>query len=69
MHKIEELNKILFSCVKKKIDGTNGLIEKEVEHILSIINKEPIENIEELTEINDFLNNLGDKMSTIRDLI
>ena len=69
MNKIEELNKVLFQCVKKKIDQTNGLIEKEVEHILSIINKEPIENIEELTEINDFLNNLDKKMLSIRDLI
>ena len=42
LHKIEELNKVLFQCVKKKIDLTNGLIEKEVEYILSIINKDPI---------------------------
>lgn len=63
------MNKVLFSRVKKKIDETNGLIEKEVDHILSIINKEPIENIEELTEINDFLNNLDKKMLGIRNLI
>lgn len=42
---------MLFQCVKKKIDQTNGLIGKEVDYILGIINKEPIENIEELTEI------------------
>ena len=40
-----------------------------MEHILGIINKEPIENIEELTDISDFVNNLGQKMHGIRDLI
>ena len=42
IHKIEELNIVLFTCVKKKIDQTNASIEQEVEHILSVINKEPI---------------------------
>ena len=66
MHKIEELNKVMFSCIKKKIDQTNASIEAEVVHILGIINKEPIANIEELTEINDFINNLDKKMLGIR---
>ena len=40
-----------------------------MERVLGVINKEPIENIEELTEIQDFVNNLDKKMSSIRDLI
>lgn len=69
MVRLDELNKVLFQCVKKKIDQTNALIEKEVIHILGIINKEPVESIEELKEIESFVNHLGEKMSTIRDLI
>lgn len=42
VHKIEELNSVLFACIKKKIDQTNMNIEKEVEYILGFINKEPI---------------------------
>lgn len=69
IHKIQELNKVLFSCIKKKIDQTNENIEKEVENILGIINKEPIDNIEELTDTLNFVNNLDKKMLGIRNLI
>ena len=59
----------MFTCIKKKIDQTNHAIETEVSNILAIINKEPIANIEELTDITNFLNNLDSKMMDIRALI
>lgn len=60
---------MLFACIKKKIDATNAKIEQEVVHILAIINTDPIKDIEELTDIENFINNLGEKMKVIRELI
>ena len=40
-----------------------------MERVLGIINKEPIKDIEELTDIIDFVNNLDQKMKVIRNLI
>ena len=50
-HKIGELNKIMFTCIKKKINSTNENIEQEVTKILDYLKKEEIENIEEVREI------------------
>ena len=47
MAKVEELNKVLFSCIKKKMVQTNALIEAEVEGVLKVINKDPLRDIEE----------------------
>lgn len=49
--KIDELNKVLFSCIKKKMVQTNALIEAEVEGVLKVINKEPLRDIEEASEV------------------
>ena len=38
--RIEELNKVLFQCIKKKIEQTNSFIEQEVEDVLKVISKE-----------------------------
>lgn len=59
----------MFVCIKKKIDQTNANIETEVEKILNYINKDPIQDIEELTDITNFINNLDVKMLDIKNLI
>lgn len=38
--RVEELNKVLFQCIKKKIEQTNSFIEQEVEDVLKVINNE-----------------------------
>jgi hypothetical protein len=68
--KIEDLNKVLFSCIKKKMVQTNALIEAEVEGVLKVINKEPLRDIEEASEVQTFLDNLPKtQLSNIRSLI
>ncbi len=47
VEKVEELNKVLFFCIKKKMVQTNALIEAEVEGVLKVINKDPLRDIEE----------------------
>ncbi len=59
--KVEELNKVLFSCIKKKMVQTNALIEAEVEGVLKVINKEPLRDIEEVSEVQAFIDNLPKK--------
>jgi hypothetical protein len=59
--KVEELNKVLFSCIKKKMVQTNALIEAEVEGVLKVINKEPLRDIEEASEVQAFIDNLPKK--------
>ena len=58
MGKIDELDKVLFSCIKKKMVQTNALIEAEVEGVLKVINKEPLRDIEEASEVQAFIDNL-----------
>jgi hypothetical protein len=68
--KVEELNKVLFSCIKKKMVQINALIEAEVEGVLKVINKEPLRDIEEASEVQAFIDNLPNKqLSKIRSLI
>jgi len=66
---IEKLNQVLFKCIKKKIDQTNHRIEEEVESILAFITKDPIENVEELRSIQDFIQHLDEKLLGIRGYI
>jgi uncharacterized FlgJ-related protein len=70
MGRLDELNKVLFQCIKKKIEQTNAKIEQEVENVLKVINKEQFKDIEELSEVNNFLANLPKvEMLRIRGLI
>jgi hypothetical protein len=52
--KIDEVNEILFKCVKKKLSQNNQDIEKETNNILAILKQEP-KDIEEVTDIKNFL--------------
>lgn len=48
----------------------NALIEAEVEGVLKVINKEPLRDIEEASEVQAFIDNLPNKqLSKIRSLI
>ena len=68
--KVDELNKVLFSCIKKKMVQTNALIEAEVEGVLKVINKEPLRDIEEVSQVQAFIEGLPKKqLSKIRSLI
>jgi hypothetical protein len=70
LSRLDELNKVLFQCIKKKIDQTNTCIEQEVESVLRVINKEPLEDIEELSQVSLFLQELPQKqMLKIKGLI
>jgi hypothetical protein len=68
MDKIEVLDEVLFKCVKKKLQQNNKDIEAEVQHILTIIDSDPT-NIEEVTEVRNFINCLEDKMEGVNNAI
>jgi dynein heavy chain len=68
LHRINELDVVLFSCIKKKMQENNIQIEEEVDKILEVINKEP-DNIEELTDIKNFIRELDKKMIGVNKAI
>ena len=63
------MNKVLFQCIKKKINQTNSNIELEVEKILKYLRKETINNIEDVREIQAFIKNMDKEMAVIRSHI
>jgi NAD+--asparagine ADP-ribosyltransferase len=65
----KKLMEITFKEIKNKIADSNTDIEEEVKKILEIINKDKFENIEDLTEVSEFLNNLDLQMKAIQDII
>ena len=68
MRRIDELDQVLFNCVKKKMQENNKEIETGVDQILGVINAEP-RNIEELVEIRTFANSLDKKMVPVMEKI
>jgi hypothetical protein len=68
--KIEDLNKVLFQCIKKKMIQTNQMIEDEVTGVLKVINKQQFRDIEEVSSVQAFIEGLPKKQLTrVRTLI
>jgi hypothetical protein len=70
LSKVNDLNQVLFQCIKKKMVQTNQLIEDEVAAVLKVINKQTFRDIEDVTEVTHYIEGLPKKqMLQIRTLI
>jgi len=56
--KVDDLNSVLFSRVKKSVSRTSKEIEVAVEQVLNVLNNEKIRDIEELSEVKAFIRRL-----------
>ena len=59
--KINALDEVLFTQIKRKIVASTQKIETTVQDVLAVIRNENIKDIEQVTETRDFVKNLKTK--------
>lgn len=67
--KVEDLNAVLFSRIKKSMTKTSGRIEVEVERVLAVLTNEKVRDIEELSEVKAFVRQLPEARRAIGAII
>jgi len=67
--KVEDLNSVLFTRIKKSMARTSRQIEVEVEQTLAVLENEKIRDIEELSEVKAFISRLPEARKRIGAII
>jgi len=69
LRKLDELQETLFECLTAKVMEQSKQLEKEVDKILEVVQKQHFENIEEVDQTRKFVLKIQDKFDMLRVIV